>query len=110
MLSPAVAFEGFEPVARRHAQVLEAGCCADHDELAVHDALKVLRQPAGDEAPVKFFGFGVGETLDHARLITQHVISVKRSGCHAEIEACAFCDDGHFQMAGSRLGSAPPNL
>ena len=39
VLSFAVAFEGFQPVARRNAQVFELCGCMDHDEFAVHDVL-----------------------------------------------------------------------
>ena len=85
LLSLAAAFEGFEPVARRHAQVSEFRRGVNHDELAVHDALEVLRQPAGDEAPVKLFCFGVGETLNQAELITQDVIKVKPYACSFRI-------------------------
>ena len=72
-----VPFEGLEPVARRHSQVFESCRRVDHDEFAVHDILKVLRQPAGYVAPEKLLGFGVGETLNHPGLITQDVNSVK---------------------------------
>ena len=73
-----VAFERFEPVARRHAQVFKRRRCIEQDELAVHHSLKALRQPTGNKATVNFLRFRIGEALDHAKLITRDVIRIKR--------------------------------
>ena len=42
-LSCPCSFKHFEPVPRRHAQVLKTCRRVDHDELAVHDTLELLR-------------------------------------------------------------------
>jgi hypothetical protein len=77
-LARTFAHQGFEPVARRDAQIVDRACRVDQVELALGEPLDVVRQPPGKLALIDFLGFGIPEVPDHKMILTSCVTNVKR--------------------------------
>ena len=78
VLTRAIAFQLFQPVARRQPKVLQLNRDVDESELAEHGAPEVGRKPPDGLAAPESLGVSVREALDHPGIITRRVITRKR--------------------------------
>ena len=78
VLTGAVALELFEPVARRHAKVVDRVSGIDRDELSEHRALELGGEAPNGLAAEETLGISVGEGFDHSGIVTRCDHNVKR--------------------------------
>lgn len=74
VLAFAAALQGFEPVCRGSAQIIQHSGIAEHAQLATRHGLDILRQAPGWRSAPDLFRFPVGKVPDHWPTITPTVI------------------------------------
>jgi hypothetical protein len=77
MLAGAISFQGLKSITWRYAQVFQAGSDLELPKLASRNGRDV-REPLDPVALRKGLRIGALERLDHPRIVTRCVISVKR--------------------------------
>lgn len=74
VLAFAIAFEGFEPIGRRYAQIVQHAGVPQHAQLAACHRLDICRQAPGRHSAPDLFRFLVGKVPDHRPTITPTAI------------------------------------
>src|SRR5262245_2405237 len=78
MLTAPIALQGLQPVARRHAKIIETDRVVEKTQFAQSNGLNVAREAAAAEACPDRGRFLVAVARDHGRHITQNVMRSKR--------------------------------
>ena len=74
VLAFALPLQGFEPIGRRNAQIIQHGGVAQHAQFASCHGLDIGRQAPGRRSAPDLFRFLVGKVPDHGPTITLPVI------------------------------------
>src|SRR6185312_551639 len=74
VLAIAAALQGFEPVCRGSARIIQHSGIAEHAQLATRHELDIRRQAPGWRSAPDLFRFPVGKVPDHGSTITPTVI------------------------------------
>jgi hypothetical protein len=77
MLALSVAFQSFEPISRRHAQIVDSPGIVQETQFAKRGILDVGRQPPAAAALPNRSGLGIPEAGEHYLLITHNVMRYK---------------------------------
>ena len=67
VLIGSVAFQFFQPIARRHSEIRKINSRVEHSELSERDSLNVRPQPPNVLAPEETLSITVTEALNHLR-------------------------------------------
>ena len=74
VLAFAIALEGFQPIGRWSAQIIQRRGVLEHTQLATCHGLDICRQTPGGRSTRDLFRFLVGKVPDHTPTITLAVI------------------------------------
>jgi len=74
VLAFALTLQGFEPIGRRNAQIIQHGGVPQHAQLAPCHGLDIGRQAPGRRSAPDLFRLLVGKVPDHGQTITLTVI------------------------------------